>query len=220
MWVCLLQVRELYVACHKGVPPFFSKWNPWWDQPNFQRTWVGQLRWDSHKIQLLLALFWAGIFLCFRARSQVLQIPIFPFTLASINLGRNKAERSNRTAQNWWCTTEMCFSSLSRFIHALYNYKPANSSQKKIQILEQSLIKTGTEQIGPGTTTFVRIKNLKQLWKLFFLYTLSKLVWELTHNAQWGGHETRGVGVGMTKQRGTETLGDLWKGEGWDGEHE
>ena len=28
------------------------------------------------------------------------------------------------------------------------------------------------------------------------------------------GHETIGVGVGRTKQWGTETL-DLWKGEGW-----
>ena len=34
-----------------------------------------------------------------------------------------------------------------------------------------------------------------------------------------GGHETRGEGVGRTKQWGTETLGDLWKGERWDGEH-
>jgi len=25
--------------------------------------------------------------------------------------------------------------------------------------------------------------------------------------------------VGRTKQRGTETSGDLWKGEGWGGEH-
>ena len=29
------------------------------------------------------------------------------------------------------------------------------------------------------------------------------------------GHETRGARVGRTKQWGTETLGDLWKGEGW-----
>ena len=29
----------------------------------------------------------------------------------------------------------------------------------------------------------------------------------------------RGVGVGRTKQWGTETLGDLGKGEGWGGEH-
>ena len=29
------------------------------------------------------------------------------------------------------------------------------------------------------------------------------------------GYETRGAGVGRTKQWGTETLGDLWKGEGW-----
>ena len=38
-------------------------------------------------------------------------------------------------------------------------------------------------------------------------------------STQPGGHETRGVGVGRTKQGGTETLGDLCKGEGWDGEH-
>ena len=25
--------------------------------------------------------------------------------------------------------------------------------------------------------------------------------------------------MGRTKQWGTETLGDLWMGEGWDGEH-
>ena len=28
------------------------------------------------------------------------------------------------------------------------------------------------------------------------------------------------MGEGRTKQWGTETLGDLWKGEGWGGEHE
>ncbi len=27
------------------------------------------------------------------------------------------------------------------------------------------------------------------------------------------------MGEGRTKQWGTETSGDLWKGEGWDGEH-
>ena len=37
-------------------------------------------------------------------------------------------------------------------------------------------------------------------------------------NAQ-GGQETRGAGEGRTKQCGTETLGDLWKGEGWGREH-
>ena len=42
---------------------------------------------------------------------------------------------------------------------------------------------------------------------------------ELTHNAHHGGHETSGEGVGRTKQWGTETLGDLWKGEGWGGIH-
>ena len=30
---------------------------------------------------------------------------------------------------------------------------------------------------------------------------------------------TRWVGEGRTKQWGTEKLGDLWKGEGWGGEH-
>ena len=34
-----------------------------------------------------------------------------------------------------------------------------------------------------------------------------------------GRHETRGAGEGRTKQWGTETLGDLWKGDGWGGEH-
>ena len=38
-------------------------------------------------------------------------------------------------------------------------------------------------------------------------------------NTQQGGHETRGVGVGRTKQWRTETLRDLWKGEGWGVEH-
>ncbi len=33
------------------------------------------------------------------------------------------------------------------------------------------------------------------------------------------GGEAREEGVGRTKQWGTETLGDLWKGEGWGGEH-
>ena len=34
-----------------------------------------------------------------------------------------------------------------------------------------------------------------------------------------GDMREEGVGVGRTKQWGTETLGDLWKGEGWGGEH-
>ena len=51
------------------------------------------------------------------------------------------------------------------------------------------------------------------------MYTLSRLLRELTHNAQQGGHETRRVGVGWTKQWGTETLADLWKGVGLGGEH-
>ena len=38
-------------------------------------------------------------------------------------------------------------------------------------------------------------------------------------NVQQPEHETRGVGEGRTKQWGTETLGDLWRGEGWGGEH-
>ena len=35
---------------------------------------------------------------------------------------------------------------------------------------------------------------------IFFLYTLSRLVWELTHNAQQGGHETRGARSGKDKK--------------------
>ena len=53
---------------------------------------------------------------------------------------------------------------------------------------------------------------------IFFVYIVKAHV-ELTHNAQQGGHETRGPGVGRTKQWETETPGDLWKGEGWGGEH-
>ena len=34
-----------------------------------------------------------------------------------------------------------------------------------------------------------------------------------------GGHGTRGAVVRRTKQWGTETLGDLWMGEGWGGVH-
>ena len=30
---------------------------------------------------------------------------------------------------------------------------------------------------------------------------------------------TRGAVEGRTKQWGTDTLGDLWKGEGWAGDH-
>ena len=41
----------------------------------------------------------------------------------------------------------------------------------------------------------------------------------LTHNAQERGQETRGVGEERIKQWGTETSGDLWKGEGLGGEH-
>ena len=40
-----------------------------------------------------------------------------------------------------------------------------------------------------------------------------------THYAQHGGQETSGAGEGRTKQWGTETLGVLWKGEGWGGVH-
>ena len=38
-----------------------------------------------------------------------------------------------------------------------------------------------------------------------------------TQNIEQGEQETRGAGEGRTKQWGTETLGDLWKGEGWGG---
>ena len=33
------------------------------------------------------------------------------------------------------------------------------------------------------------------------------------------GHETTVAGEGRTKQWEAETFGDLWKGEGWGGEH-
>ena len=39
-----------------------------------------------------------------------------------------------------------------------------------------------------------------------------------TQNVQ-GEQATRGVGERRTKQWGTETFGDLWKGEGWGGVH-
>ena len=40
-----------------------------------------------------------------------------------------------------------------------------------------------------------------------------------TQNGKQREQDTRAVREGSTKQWGTETLGDLWKGEGWDGEH-
>ena len=40
-----------------------------------------------------------------------------------------------------------------------------------------------------------------------------------TQNVQQGEQETRGAGERRTKQWGTETLGDLWKGVGWGGVH-
>ena len=38
-------------------------------------------------------------------------------------------------------------------------------------------------------------------------------------NTQRTARGARGAGEGRTKQWGTETLEDLWKGEGWGGEH-
>ena len=73
--------------------------------------------------------------------------------------------------------------------------------------------------VWQGRTDSILVKIQIRIRLLFFLYTLSRLVWKLTHNAQQGGHETTGVGVGRKKQWGTKTLGDLWKGEGWAGEH-
>ena len=70
-----------------------------------------------------------------------------------------------------------------------------------------------------GRTDSILVKIRIRIWIIIFLYTLSRLVLERTHNAQQGGHETRGVGVGSINQWGTETLGDLWKGEGWGGVH-
>ena len=54
--------------------------------------------------------------------------------------------------------------------------------------------------------------------KFFFVYLVSARMRDNTHTHQ-EEHATGGEGGGRTKQWGTETLGDLWKGEGWDGEH-
>ena len=56
--------------------------------------------------------------------------------------------------------------------------------------------------------------------QLFFLvYTVEVRRRANTHNIQQEEQETRGAGEGRTKQCGTETFGDLWKGEGWGGVH-
>ena len=52
----------------------------------------------------------------------------------------------------------------------------------------------------------------------FFVYLVEAHVRANTQRTA-RGDETRGAGVGRTKQWGTETLGDLWKREGWGGEH-
>ena len=53
---------------------------------------------------------------------------------------------------------------------------------------------------------------------IFFVYLFEASMRANTQSTA-RGHETRGVGVGRTKQWGTETLGDKWKREGWGGEH-
>ena len=52
---------------------------------------------------------------------------------------------------------------------------------------------------------------------IFFVYIVEARMRANTHRTA-RGHETRGAGEGRTKQWGTETLGDLWKGEGCSGE--
>ena len=50
----------------------------------------------------------------------------------------------------------------------------------------------------------------------FFIFFVYLVAAHMRANTQHTvrGHETSGVGVGRTKQWGTEILGDLWKGEG------
>ena len=57
------------------------------------------------------------------------------------------------------------------------------------------------------------------LKKFFCVYNVEVCMRANTHNIQQGEQETREAAEGRTKQGGTETLGDLWKGEGLDGEH-
>ena len=52
---------------------------------------------------------------------------------------------------------------------------------------------------------------------VFFEYLVEARVRANTTHSKGGLR--RGAGVGRIKQWGTETLGDLWKGEGWGGEH-
>ena len=49
----------------------------------------------------------------------------------------------------------------------------------------------------------------------FFVFNVETRITANTHNVM----ETRRTGEGNTKQWGTETLGGLWKGKGWGGEH-
>ena len=48
---------------------------------------------------------------------------------------------------------------------------------------------------------------------IFFVYLVEARV-ELTHNAQQGGHETRGEGVGRTKQWGNRDIRRSVEGRG------
>ena len=54
---------------------------------------------------------------------------------------------------------------------------------------------------------------------LFFIYNVEARMRANIQNVQQGVQEIRGVGKGRSKQWGTETFGDLWKGVGWGGEH-
>jgi len=63
-----------------------------------------------------------------------------------------------------------------------------------------------------------RVLELYTLLVVFFSSFFVCIVETRMRANKQGGQETRGAGEGRTKQWETET-GDLWKGEGLDGEH-
>ena len=90
----------------------------------------------------------------------------------------------------WW---------LYSYVHLLY----ITHSRHVHVHCEDRLIKYGNNHLYVSDCTVhpdMRIFKVILHIERFFLYTLSRLVCELTHNTQQGGHETRGVGEGRTKQ--------------------
>ena len=67
-----------------------------------------------------------------------------------------------------------------------------------------------------GKISLLKLGGFKFFY--IFVYNVEACMNANTHNARQGEQETRGVGEGRTKQWGTETLRDLWKGEGWGGD--